>query len=289
MSEVTVLGLGTMGSTIARALLENGYDTTVWNRTQSKAAPLVERGATLAQDPAAAVRASPVVLVCVRDHPVTRDILSASEVLPHLSGKVVVQLSGGTPQQSRESERWIRDSGASYLDGEIMVYPDQIGTPEATILVAGPEAVFQRCAPLLRSVAGRTIHIGESIGAANAYGIAMGAVLYGALLGAVHGARVCQVEGVSVDLFARRMAEADLPTIDAAVLDLLDRIESERYGDSQGTLGTGADGAQQMEEHARATGIDSDFAVCVAAIFRQAVQAGLGDEDAAALIKLLRK
>jgi 3-hydroxyisobutyrate dehydrogenase-like beta-hydroxyacid dehydrogenase len=289
MSAVTVIGLGVMGAAIARALLDSEYDTTVWNRTISKAAPLVARGATLAPDPAAAVRASPVVLVCVRDHPATRDILSASEVLPHLPGKVVVQLSGGTPQQARESERWILDSGAAYLDGEIMVYPDQIGTPDGTILVAGPETIFQRCEPLLRSVAGRIIHVGEPIGGANAYGVAMGAVLYGALLGAVHGARVCEVEGVSVGLFARMMADGDLATISAAVLDLLDRIAAERYGESQGTLGTGADGAEQMEEHARATGIDSEFAGCVAAVFRRGVEAGLGGEDPAALIKLLRR
>ena len=289
MSEVTVIGLGVMGSAIVRALLDKGHDTTVWNRTRSKAEPLVERGANLAQDAAAAVRASPIVLVCVRDHRVTRDILAVPEVRPHLAGRTIVQLSGGTPQQARESERWIGESGAMYLDGEIMVYPDQIGRPEGTILVAGPEAVFQRCEPLLRSVAGRIIHVGEPIGGANAYGVAMGGVLYGALLGAVHGARVCEVEGVSVGLFARMMAEGDLATISAAVLELLKRIDSDRYGDSQGTLGTGADGAEQMLEHARATGIDSEFAVCAAAVFRRGLDAGLGGEDPAALIKLLRK
>ena len=289
MSEVSVIGLGMMGSALVGALLDRGHDTTVWNRTPSKAGPLVERGATLARDAAAAVRASPVVLICVRDHTVTREILDVAEVLPHLSGKVVVQLSGGTPQQSRESERWFRDSGAMYLDGEIMVYPDKIGTPEGTILVAGPEVVFQRCEPLLRSVAGRIIHVGEAIGGANAYGVAMGGVLYGALLGAVHGARICEVEGVSVGLLARMMADGDLATISAAVLDLLERIDADRYGDSQGTLATGADGAEQMLEHARATGIDSEFAVCAAAVFRRGVEAGLGGEDPAALIKLLRE
>lgn len=48
MSNVTVIGLGTMGSTLARLLLQNGYHVTVWNRTIAKADPLVQDGAVLA-------------------------------------------------------------------------------------------------------------------------------------------------------------------------------------------------------------------------------------------------
>jgi len=44
-SAVTVIGLGSMGSALAGAVLEAGYPTTVWNRTAGKAEPLVRRGA----------------------------------------------------------------------------------------------------------------------------------------------------------------------------------------------------------------------------------------------------
>src|SRR5437763_16273099 len=59
---VAVVGLGAMGSRIAGRLLDAGYDIVVWNRTAEKAAPLVERGATLAASPAdAAARAEALI------------------------------------------------------------------------------------------------------------------------------------------------------------------------------------------------------------------------------------
>jgi 3-hydroxyisobutyrate dehydrogenase-like beta-hydroxyacid dehydrogenase len=47
MSEITVIGLGNMGSALARALLESGCAVTVWNRSLQKAAPLADNGAVV--------------------------------------------------------------------------------------------------------------------------------------------------------------------------------------------------------------------------------------------------
>jgi len=58
--EVSVIGMGTMGSTLARLLLSNRYRVTVWNRTTAKAEPLVRQGVILAPGAASAVGASPV-------------------------------------------------------------------------------------------------------------------------------------------------------------------------------------------------------------------------------------
>ena len=54
----TVIGLGQMGSTLARLLLDAGYRTTVWNRSPDRARPLVARGAVLAGSALEAVQAS---------------------------------------------------------------------------------------------------------------------------------------------------------------------------------------------------------------------------------------
>jgi 3-hydroxyisobutyrate dehydrogenase-like beta-hydroxyacid dehydrogenase len=48
MGEVSVIGMGAMGSALARALLHNGHRVTVWNRTSAKAEPLARDGADLA-------------------------------------------------------------------------------------------------------------------------------------------------------------------------------------------------------------------------------------------------
>src|SRR5215208_5079476 len=102
MSEVTVIGLGNMGSALARALLENGRAVTVWNRSAKKAAPLVEKGAVLAPHIGAALTASPIILVCVTNYAAANHILG--EAGKDLSGKVLIQCTTGSPKDARASE-----------------------------------------------------------------------------------------------------------------------------------------------------------------------------------------
>lgn len=288
MSDVSVIGLGAMGSALARALLRDGHRVTVWNRTNAKAEPLVRDGAALAPDPASAVADSPVVVVSVDDYEVTYTILSQPEVRPHLAGRVMVQLSSGTPREAREGERWARDSEAEYLDGEILAYPDMIGTPEAAIVVAGAEETLRRCEPLLRSLAGGLTYLGEQVGAAAALTMAVMSVTYGALLGAIHGARVCEVEALRVDDFASRLQADDMPTIGVAVKELGERIQANQYDESQATLRTYAVAAEQFLQHARDSRIDTNFPVYVSGTLQKGMNAGLGGDDLAALIKVLR-
>jgi 3-hydroxyisobutyrate dehydrogenase-like beta-hydroxyacid dehydrogenase len=104
MSRVTVIGLGNMGSALARAFVENGCSVTVWNRSPEKAAPLVEKGALLAPNAAAAVTASPVVIMCVTDPRAAQQIPGNSEA--NISGKLLVQLTTSRPQEARAGEAW---------------------------------------------------------------------------------------------------------------------------------------------------------------------------------------
>jgi hypothetical protein len=142
-----------------------------------------------------------------------------------------MQLSTGRPQEARELEEWIRASGAEYLDGAILAYPDQVGSSEAVILVAGPEATFRRCEGLLRSLRGIQ-HVGEPVGAASALDCAALSFIFGALLGALHGARVCEVEGLRVDEFGSMLAEL-VPVAGTEVKHLGGRIQARREIDAQ--------------------------------------------------------
>jgi len=287
MSDVSVVGLGAMGSALARALLREGHRVTVWNRTSTKAEPLVRDGAEMAANPSFAVGASLIILICVDNYQVTRDILSGHDVLPGLSGRVLVELSTGTPQEAREAERWARDSGADYLDGVILAYPDQMGTPEAALLVAGAEATFQRCEPLLRSLAGGLTYVGEQIGVASALECAAVSFLIGALLGTLHGARICEVEGLRVDEFGSMLAEL-APVVGNAARQMSERIQANRYDGSQAALRTYAAGAVRLVQQARDSRIDGGFPRFTAEALGRGMSAGFGHEDLAALIKVLR-
>lgn len=123
---VSVLGLGPMGHALADALLDAGYRTTVWNRTESKADGLRARGALWAPSPAAAIRASDVTLINVVDHDAVDSVLIAAGAA--VDGRAVVGLSSDAPNRARQTAGLVTDAGGRYLDGAIMTPTDVIGT-----------------------------------------------------------------------------------------------------------------------------------------------------------------
>src|SRR5437867_1592259 len=88
---VSVIGLGAMGTALARALLANHHRVTVWNRTTSKCAALGQAGGNIARSVIEAVDASEVVIVCVLDYSVSDSLLHVPEVVPRLKGKTMIQ------------------------------------------------------------------------------------------------------------------------------------------------------------------------------------------------------
>ena len=123
MSDITVVGLGLMGTALANALLSAGHDITVWNRTRGKMEPLVSAGARGARSLGDAMQMSPVVLISVSNYEMTFQLFGTEETVGNLDGRSVVQLSSGTPAQAADSEAWFIDRGAGYLDGAILGDP----------------------------------------------------------------------------------------------------------------------------------------------------------------------
>jgi 3-hydroxyisobutyrate dehydrogenase-like beta-hydroxyacid dehydrogenase len=149
---LTVLGLGAMGSAVATRLRETGYAVTVWNRTAAKAGPHVAAGSTAAATVAEAADAGDVVFVVLLDHAGVREHLDPAA--DRLRGKVVVNLTTTTPNQSRETAAWAAAHGIAYLDGAIMAVPDMIGTPGARLLYSGAENAYAIARPALETLGG---------------------------------------------------------------------------------------------------------------------------------------
>ena len=287
MSEVTVIGSGEMGSALARALVRGGRRVTVWNRTGAKAERLVQDGAVLALSAAIVVRASPIVIVCVSDYTATRGILETNEVAGALAGRVLVQLSTGTPKEARDTETWTQAQGAEYLDGAILAWPSQIGGTETTILTSGAKTTFERNAPLLKTLAGNLTYMGEAVGRSSALFAAVLSYLAGRWMGLCHGALICEAEGVSVASFGSMLAEL-APILGAESRHLGEVIETGNYGNPESTLKTAGEDIGRLVQQAEEAGINAEIPRFAAALFRRAIDAGYGAEEHAALIKVLR-
>ena len=256
--EVSVIGLGTMGSTLARLLLRAGHRVTVWNRTSAKADPLVREGAILAPGPAAAIGASCVVVVCLYDYNAANEVLDTNEVASALPGRTLVQLTTGSPREARDSEAWARQRGARYLDGAIQAAPSQMARPDTTILVSGAETAFRRSEPLLQVFGGNVKYLGEPVAAAAAMDLATLSYVYGAFLGFLHGARIAESEGFRVDHYGALVAEIS-PSFGEFFRHEGAVIQSGNYEVSESPLRISVEATERLAQAARESGSMPSF------------------------------
>lgn len=198
--QATVLGLGAMGSALATALITSGIRTTVWNRSPGRSEPLARQGADTAGTLAAAVRASPVIIICLLDHRSVREVLDP--LAADLAGRVLVNLTTTSPAEARELAVWSAARGADHLDGGILAVPAMIGQEGASILYSGgSEAIFARCRPLFDKWATST-YLGPDPGMASLYDLALLAGMYVMFAGFMHGAAMVAPAGVTASDFA---------------------------------------------------------------------------------------
>jgi 3-hydroxyisobutyrate dehydrogenase-like beta-hydroxyacid dehydrogenase len=285
MSEVTVIGLGNMGSALARALLDapQRRAVTVWNRSPEKAVPLVEKGAVLASSLASAIADSPIIMVCVTNYAAANHILD--EVVTDLPGKLLVQFTTGSPQDARASERWAHAHEAEYLDCAITGSPSSIGTPSAHILVAGQEAVFRKAEPTLQLLANNLDYKGEPIGLASTWEMIYIMHYYGMFLSLLHSVQICQAEGIPLEEYITLLGKQGKNYEKW----LCETIQSGNYQDTSAPLELWAGGIQQIVQHARDSHIPAEFPQLVARLFQQAMNDGYGREEVSALFKVLQK
>jgi len=144
-SSITILGLGAMGSALASVQLAAGRPTAVWNRSYERAEPFAAQGATAFGSAREAIEASPLCVVCLVDDDAVRAVLADASAA--LAGRVLVNLTNGTPEQARALAEWARQHGAVYLDGGIMAVPAMIGGPVASVFYSGASGALDRMGP----------------------------------------------------------------------------------------------------------------------------------------------
>jgi 3-hydroxyisobutyrate dehydrogenase len=163
---IAVLGLGAMGSRMARRLLATGeHDLTVWNRTAEAARPLVEAGAAAAPTPAAAARQCDLVLSMLRDDDAGREVWLAPEtgaLAAMAPGTVAVDCSTVTPDFSAELAARCTQRGVDFLDAPVLGSRPQADAGTLIFLVGGRPAVAHRVEPVLRQIGGAVHQMGPA-------------------------------------------------------------------------------------------------------------------------------
>jgi 3-hydroxyisobutyrate dehydrogenase-like beta-hydroxyacid dehydrogenase len=164
MANLGFVGLGEMGSQIVRRLLGAGHSVTGYNRTRSKAQPLLDAGMRWGETPRAVAQAADVIFSMVTDTKALQAIAEGSDgVLVGLGpGKVYVDMSTVSPAASRELAAQVAAHGAQMIDSPVSGTSITVAEGRATLMVAGDRPTFDRIEPILLAIGLKATYVGAN-------------------------------------------------------------------------------------------------------------------------------
>lgn len=237
MATIGFLGAGRMGAALVAALLRAGKTVHVWNRTAEKAQALAALGARPEPTPEAAVAAADIVIVSLLDYVASDALFQRPEVTEALKGRLLVQLTSGSPKTARDTGAWATAEGIDYLDGAIMATPDFIGGLETQVLYSGARDSYEKHEAVFTALGGKSAFVGEDFGIASALDGALLSQLWGTLFGTLQATAIARAEGIALDDYAAFL-KLFRPVIDGAEVDLLSRVRDGRDRGDEATLAT---------------------------------------------------
>jgi 3-hydroxyisobutyrate dehydrogenase-like beta-hydroxyacid dehydrogenase len=284
MSDISVIGLGAMGSALARALLENGYSVTVWNRTAEKAEPLVSAGALAAGSAAEAIAASPGTITCVASHDKTIELLK--EAAGSLDGKTIIELSTGSATEAEALAKLLSGNGASWLIGIINAYPTGIGQSESVLTVVGAADVWETWKPAIKTLGGGSTHVGTEAGILAALFAALFTTRQGFMFGMIYGGLVCKKAGIPLETFAKQVP-VSLGVLPSYHKYFADTVPSGDFDNPPATMTTYAAALDDALSTFKAVGAPAELPQLFSDLAHRGIDAGLSEKALTALVELL--
>ncbi|MDT0331609.1 NAD(P)-dependent oxidoreductase [Nocardiopsis lambiniae] len=286
-TRVVLLGLGDMGAAFGRAWLAAGRPLTAWNRTASRAEPLAAAGADVAVDPAAAVAAGRLIVTCLLDDASVGSVLEGVD----LTGKDLVDITTGTPEEARARAEWATARGARFVSGGIMAVPPMVGVAEsgAYTFYSGSTEAFAEHEKTLAVPTG-TRFSGEDPGLAALLDVALLSAMNGMFAGITHAFALTRRSGVPLGEVAGLLEGWVGAMLSDAAGGFAERLEG---GDL--TTGVVSNLAMQSQGYdtqlrtAEEQGMSTELLRPYADLMERHVADGHGDQDGAGLVdRLLR-
>ncbi|NUU14659.1 NAD(P)-dependent oxidoreductase [Curtobacterium pusillum] len=274
-----MLGTGTMGAGVAGSLLREGHEVTVWNRSIDKAAPLGERGAVVAPDPAAAVADAEVVLLTLFDTDAVVDVLEAAageapaeaiwvqcSTIGVAGTETVVQLAG--------------KYGITLVEAMMLgtKAPAEQGT--LTMLAAGPADVLDRIDPVLDAIGAKTVRAGDQVGAGTALKLAANAWIASLTAAAGQSLAVAKSLGLDPALFLEAI---DGSASDSAYAHTKGKAIIDGAFPAQFALDGLRKDIELITDAARSAGVSTVLLDALGRVYADASAAGHGGDDIAAV------
>jgi 3-hydroxyisobutyrate dehydrogenase-like beta-hydroxyacid dehydrogenase len=163
------VGLGKMGSGIARNLLRAGHELTVYNRTKEKATAFAKDGAKVANSPAEAAREAEAVFTMLSDdHAVAEVVFGDTGVASGLrAGAAHISSSTISTGFAKRLTEEHSKRGQVYIGAPVFGRPEAAEAKKLIVVPAGPKGALERYRPLFDAIGRVTFIAGEEPWQAN--------------------------------------------------------------------------------------------------------------------------
>ena len=220
MTNVCLLGIGLLGSSIGHRLLKNGIEVSVWNRSPERCKELVDLGATAVKDLAVAAQSCDAVITVLRDGPVTHHAIAE---LGDLQGSCVIPMGTMGVSEIRNLDQQIRRQNGRCLEAPVLGSKPQAISGTLLVMAGGDPALFEQQKPLLNHLSEAPMLVGP-IGSGAATKLALNQLIASLTHAFSLSLRLVQQAGVSVETFMAILRPSALyaPTFDKKLQRMLD-------------------------------------------------------------------
>ncbi len=274
---VALLGTGTMGAGMARNIAGAGIPLRVWNRSRDKAEPLAEAGATVSDNPAAAVRDADFVITMLFDEDSVAEAMEqAREGLT--ADTIWLQQSTVGVEGAGRLAVLAERLGVVYVDAPVLGTRKPAEDGALVVLASGPPDVAERLSPVFGAIGSRTMWLGEA-GAASRLKMAVNAWVLVVIEGIAEALTLTRALGLDPQLFLDAVAGSatDSPYVQLKGASMLASDFPPAF-----TVTGAAKDADLIVEAARGGGLELAVVEAARDHMLRARAAGHGDKDMAA-------
>jgi len=167
--KIAVVGVGLMGSNLARHLITGGFDVTVHDIDAAKVDAMVKLGAKKIASPAEIPAAVDVIMLSLPNSNAVTDVLTNSLKLFEAvrEGLIVVDTSTVEPEISAQIAERLRARGIEMMDGTISGTSEMFAEKNAIFMVGGSERAYGQCEPIFAAASKAAFHVGPNGTGAN--------------------------------------------------------------------------------------------------------------------------
>ena len=212
-TKLGVIGIGMLGSAVAKRLLNSGYMISVYNRTIKKTEPLAALDITIYKTPKDLAKSSDLVITILKDATALKEVSFGKEgiIEGNHDGLTVADMSTISPQDSISIAKRFQENKIEMLEIPVMGGPPVAETGQLLMMIAGKKEVYEKYKKILECIAQKSFYLGQS-GTALAIKLAMNLQISMTALALSEGITLTRGAGLDPKLFLEILNSSDYKT-----------------------------------------------------------------------------